>query len=72
VQIFTTYTDAAFPSDLPSDYGLRVALRYEVGRFFASVERLKRAISKQALDEAYTGRLRNWQGFVLHFIDGMS
>jgi hypothetical protein len=56
VQVFTTYTDAAFPSDLPSDYGLRVALRYEVGRFFASVERLKRAIAKQALDEAYTGR----------------
>lgn len=58
VQVFTTYTDAAFPSDLPSDYGLRVALRYEVGRFFASVERLKRAIAKQALDEAYTGRLQ--------------
>lgn len=57
VQVFTTYTDAAFPSDLPSDYGLRVALRYEVGRFFASVERLKRAIAKQALAEAYTGKI---------------
>lgn len=55
VPLFTTYTDAAFPSDLPSDYGLRVALRYEVGRYFASLERLKRAIAKQALDEAYTG-----------------
>jgi len=54
VSVFTTYTDAAFPSDLPSDYGLRVALRYEVGRFFASVERLKRAIAKEDLDEAFT------------------
>jgi hypothetical protein len=57
VNIFTTYTDAAFPSDSPSDYGLRVALRYEVGRFFASVERLKRAIEKQSIDEAYTGKV---------------
>lgn len=56
VSVFTTYTDAAFPSDSPSDYGLRVALRYEVGRFFASVERLKRAIAKQALEEAYLGK----------------
>ena len=53
VSVFTTYTDAAFPSDLPSDYGLRVALRYEVGRFFASLERFKRAVSRKSLDEAY-------------------
>jgi len=53
VPVFTTYTDTAFPSDLPSDYGLRVALRYEVGRYFASLERLKRAVSRKALDEAY-------------------
>lgn len=53
VPVFTTYTDAAFPSELPSDYGLRVALRYEVGRFFASLERFKRAVSRKSLDEAY-------------------
>jgi hypothetical protein len=53
VPAFTTYTDAAFPSELPSDYGLRVALRYEVGRFFASVERFKRAVARKSLDEAY-------------------
>mmetsp|Transcript_4823 Transcript_4823/g.14051 ORF Transcript_4823/g.14051 Transcript_4823/m.14051 type:complete len:329 (+) Transcript_4823:131-1117(+) len=53
VPIFTTYTDEAFPSDLPSDYGLRVALRYEVGRLFASLERFKRAVARKALDEAY-------------------
>jgi hypothetical protein len=53
IPVFTTYTDAAFPSDAPSDYGLRVALRYEVGRFFASLERFKRATARQALDEAY-------------------
>jgi len=53
VPLFTTYTDAAFPTDAPSDYGLRVALRYEVGRYFASLERFKRAVAKRALDEAY-------------------
>lgn len=63
VPIFTTYTDAAFPSDLPSDWGLRVALRYEVGRFFASVERLKQATARQALDEAYVA----YADMSLHF-----
>jgi hypothetical protein len=38
VPLLTTYTDSAFPSDIPTDKGLRVALRYEVGRFFASLE----------------------------------
>ena len=53
VPVFTTYTDAAFPSDAPTDYGLRVALRYEVGRYFGSLERLKRATGRQDLEEAY-------------------
>eukprot|EP00560_Eucampia_antarctica_P006046 CAMPEP_0197826412 /NCGR_PEP_ID=MMETSP1437-20131217/3372_1 /TAXON_ID=49252 ORGANISM="Eucampia antarctica, Strain CCMP1452" /NCGR_SAMPLE_ID=MMETSP1437 /ASSEMBLY_ACC=CAM_ASM_001096 /LENGTH=325 /DNA_ID=CAMNT_0043426837 /DNA_START=35 /DNA_END=1012 /DNA_ORIENTATION=+ len=53
VPIFTTYTDAAFPSEAPSDAGLRVALRYEVGRFFGSLERLKQATNRRALNEAY-------------------
>lgn len=53
VPIFTTYTDTAFPSDAPTDKGLRVALRYEVGRFFACVERLKQATARKSLDEAY-------------------
>ena len=53
IPVFTTYTDAAFPSDAPTDYGLRVALRYEVGRFFGSLERLKRATGRQSLEEAY-------------------
>mmetsp|Transcript_25590 Transcript_25590/g.36051 ORF Transcript_25590/g.36051 Transcript_25590/m.36051 type:complete len:327 (-) Transcript_25590:65-1045(-) len=53
VPIFTTYTDSAFPSDEATDKGLRIALRYEVGRFFASVERLKQATSRKALNEAY-------------------
>jgi hypothetical protein len=39
VPLLTTYTDSAFPTDVPTDKGLRVALRYEVGRFFASLER---------------------------------
>jgi KOW motif len=53
VNLFTTYTDSAFPTDAPTDKGLRVALRYEVGRFFASLERLRQATSRKALDEAY-------------------
>jgi hypothetical protein len=53
VPVLTTYTDSAFPSDAPTDKGLRVALRYEVGRFFASVERFKAATARQSLDEAY-------------------
>ncbi len=53
VPIFTTFTDSAFPTEAPTDQGLRVALRYEVGRFFASVERLKQATSRKNLDEAY-------------------
>jgi hypothetical protein len=71
VNIFTTYTDAAFPSDSPSDYGLRVALRYEVGRFFASVERLKRAIEKQSIDEAYTGKVLYIKNRLLHSLYGI-
>ncbi len=63
VPVFTTYTDSAFPTEIPTDYGLRVALRYEVGRFFASVERLKQAVSRRALDEAYLA----YSDMALHF-----
>lgn len=52
VPVFTTYTDAAFPTDAPTDKGLRVALRYEVGRFFASLERFKGAVQRRSLDAA--------------------
>lgn len=63
VPIFTTYTDSAFPSDAPTDKGLRVALRYEVGRYFASVERLKQSCSRKSLDEAYIA----YSDMSLHF-----
>jgi hypothetical protein len=53
VPIFTTYTDSAFPTDVPTDKGLRVALRYEVGRMFAAVERFKQATKRKSLNEAY-------------------
>ena len=53
VPVFTTYTDSAFPTDAPTDKGLRVALRYEVGRFFASLERFKQATTRHSLSEAY-------------------
>jgi len=63
VPVFTTYTDAAFPSDAPTDKGLRVALRYEVGRLFASLERLRQATSRRSLDEAYVA----YADMSLHF-----
>jgi len=53
VPVFTTYTDAAFPTDSPTDYSLRVALRYEVGRLFAALSRLQKATARRSLDEAY-------------------
>lgn len=63
VPLFTTYTDSAFPTDAPTDKGLRVALRYEVGRFFASLERLKQASTRKALEEAYVA----YSDMSLHF-----
>eukprot|EP00752_Nemacystus_decipiens_P003091 g2862.t1 len=54
VPVFTKYTDAAFPTDDPVDTTSRVALRYEVGRFFGAVERLKRASEEQNNREAQT------------------
>jgi hypothetical protein len=63
VPVFTTYTDSAFPSDESTDNGLRVALRYEVGRFFACVERLRQATARRALDEAYVA----YADMSLHF-----
>lgn len=63
VPLLTTYTDSAFPTDIPTDKGLRVALRYEVGRFFASLERLRQATSRKALDEAYVA----YSDMALHF-----
>jgi len=63
VPVFTTFTDSAFSSDSPVDNGLRVALRYEVGRFFASLERLKSATTRRSLDEAYVA----YSDMALHF-----
>lgn len=63
VPVFTTFTDSAFPTEEPTDQGLRVALRYEVGRFFASLERLKQATSRRNLEEAYVA----YSDMSLHF-----
>ena len=63
VPVFTTYTDSAFPSDAQTDKGLRVALRYEVGRFFASLEKFRQAVARRALDDAYVG----FSDMSLHF-----
>ena len=40
-----------------------MALRYEVGRFFASCERLATAVSRKNLDEAYVA----YSDMALHF-----
>jgi len=53
VPVLTAFTDIAFPTDSATDQGQRVTLRYEVGRFFASLERLRQATSRRTLDEAY-------------------
>ncbi|KAL7526246.1 hypothetical protein ACHAWF_001694 [Thalassiosira exigua] len=63
VPVFTAYTDSAFPTDIPTDKGLRVALRYEVGRFFASLERFKQAATRKSLDESYVA----YSDMSLHF-----
>ena len=52
VPIFTLYTDRAFPATTPIDTQTRFALRYEVGRFFGAVERLKRAVDTRDMSEA--------------------
>mmetsp|Transcript_32017 Transcript_32017/g.52906 ORF Transcript_32017/g.52906 Transcript_32017/m.52906 type:complete len:330 (+) Transcript_32017:192-1181(+) len=63
VPLLTTYTDSAFPTEVPTDKGLRVALRYEVGRYFASLERLKQATKRRSLQEAYVA----YSDMSLHF-----
>eukprot|EP00581_Thalassiosira_minuscula_P012125 CAMPEP_0183712686 /NCGR_PEP_ID=MMETSP0737-20130205/7754_1 /TAXON_ID=385413 /ORGANISM="Thalassiosira miniscula, Strain CCMP1093" /LENGTH=326 /DNA_ID=CAMNT_0025941347 /DNA_START=46 /DNA_END=1026 /DNA_ORIENTATION=- len=63
VPVFTAYTDSAFPTDIPTDKGLRVALRYEVGRFFASLERFRQATNRKSLDESYVA----YSDMSLHF-----
>mmetsp|Transcript_28593 Transcript_28593/g.42281 ORF Transcript_28593/g.42281 Transcript_28593/m.42281 type:complete len:356 (-) Transcript_28593:382-1449(-) len=63
VPIFTAYTDTAFSGDEPAAKGLRVALRYEVGRFFGSLERLRNASSRQDLNAAYLA----YSDMALHF-----
>lgn len=64
VPVFTAYTDESFASDdVPSNKGLQVALRYEVGRFFGSLERLKQATGRKDLNEAYLA----YASMAIHF-----
>lgn len=63
VPVFTAYTDSAFPTEASTDKGLRVALRYEVGRLFASLERFRKAVDRRSLDEAYVA----YSDMSLHF-----
>jgi hypothetical protein len=63
VPIFTAYTDTAFSGDEPAYKGLRIALRYEVGRFFAALERLKAASNRKDLNASYLA----YADMALHF-----
>jgi len=63
VPVFTKFTDSVFPLDTPEDKDARVALRYEVGRFFSSVVKLRKASSRKALDEGYLA----YSDMALHF-----
>lgn len=56
-------THSEYQTDIPTDKGLRVALRYEVGRFFASLERFRQATNRKSLDEAYVA----YSDMSLHF-----
>lgn len=43
VPAFTRYTDKAFPDDTEIDKSLRFAMRYEVGKLYVAVEKLRKA-----------------------------
>jgi len=63
VPVFTKFTDSAFPSDSATDRELKVALRYEVGRFFSSLVRLRKATARRSLEDAYVA----YSDMSLHF-----
>lgn len=47
-QLFTLYTDRAFPTSSPIDSSLRYALRYEIGGFYSGVRDFEEAIQKKS------------------------
>mmetsp|Transcript_53253 Transcript_53253/g.106823 ORF Transcript_53253/g.106823 Transcript_53253/m.106823 type:complete len:326 (+) Transcript_53253:33-1010(+) len=49
VPAFTKYTDAAYPDATAIDESLRFAMRYEVGKLFGAVEKLKKASAAKDL-----------------------
>jgi len=52
VPAFTKYTDTAFPDDTAIDKSIRFAMRYEVGKLFGAVDKLKKASGKKDLAAA--------------------
>ena len=56
-EVFTRYTDSAFPSDSPVDQSLRFSLRYEVGAFYRHVRELEEAIAEKNLSSP---RAQTW------------
>lgn len=50
VPLLTEYTDSVFPADTAAGRESRVAMRYEVGKFFTSVDRLTEAAAEKKPD----------------------
>jgi len=48
--LFTEYTDSIFPGDTPMSQSSRVAMRYEVGKLFSSLDRLNSAAKAKDLE----------------------
>lgn len=51
VPLFTEYTDNIFPGDSAAGRASRVAMRYEVGKFFSSLDRLTNSAKAENEDE---------------------
>ena len=48
-EVFTRYTDSAFPSTSAVDESLRFSLRYEVGAFYRHLRELEKAVEEKSL-----------------------
>lgn len=50
VPLFTEYTDSVFPGDSAAGRASRVAMRYEVGKFYGAIDRLDKAARQKSLE----------------------
>ena len=59
-QVFTRYTDSAFPSTNAVDESLRFSLRYEVGAFYRHLRELEKAVEEKNLPGGGVGWGWGW------------